>query len=177
MHEFEDKEKIRAGCRNLIDKIIPCLDEAVKHYVLFATRERTNPTKEQLQEIVEALEKIKAVYNLFYPDEVFGDCWRRVIYTYGYLGESYHCLGDDKKALCHLRKCAELAKKFDTLPEETERHNLFFEGTVYKKSDDPSVFSDTSVCAQMTRYMQEMYPLSDEFKAKPEFKEIIDIMK
>ena len=177
MHEFGDEESIRAGCRNLIDKLIPCLDDAMKHYVLFATRARTNTTKKQLQETVDALEKINAIYNLFYPDEVFGDCWRRAIYTYGDLGEAYQCLGDDKKALLNLRKCAKLAKRFDTLPDETERHNLFFEGTVYKKSDDPSVFSDSSLCALMTEYMLEHFSLSDEFKATSEFQEIINIMK
>lgn len=97
MHEFGDEENIRDGCRNLIDKIIPCLDDAMKHYVLFATRKRTNVTKEQLQETVDALEKISAIYNLFYPDEVFGDCWRRAIYTYGDLGEAYQLLVMTKK--------------------------------------------------------------------------------
>ena len=177
MHEFGDEENIRVGCRNLIDKLIPCLDDAMKHYVLFATRARTKATKEQIQETVDALEKIKAIYNIFYPDEVFGDCWRKAIYTYGDLGEAYHLLGDDEKALWHFRKCAELAKRFDTLPDEVERHNLFFEGTIYRKIDDPSVYSDSSLCDLMRRYMLEVFSLSDEFRATPEFKEIIDIMK
>ena len=177
MHEFGDEENIRLGCRNLIDKLIPCLDDAMKHYVLFATRARTKATKEQIQETVDALEKIKAIYNIFYPDEVFGDCWRKAIYTYGDLGEAYHLLGDDEKALWHFRKCAELAKRFDTLPDEVERHNLFFEGTIYRKSDDPSVYSDSSLCDLMRRYMLEVFSLSEEFKETPEFKERIDIMK
>lgn len=177
MHDFEDKDNIRSGCRNLIDKLIPCLDDAVKHFVIFPSRDKTNPSIEELQEMVESLEKMKAVYQLFYPDEVFGESWRRVIYTYGYLGQAYQRLGDDEKAVLNLRKCAELSKRFDTLPDEIERHNLFFEGTVYKKSNDASVFSDTSVCAQMTNYMLHNYPLSDAFKAKPEFQEIINIMK
>ncbi len=177
MHEFGDMDNIRAGCRNLIDKLISCLDDAIKHYVLFATKARINPTKEQLLEIVEALEKIKAIHNLFYPDEVYGDCWRKAIYTYGDLGEAYHLLGDNEKSLQNFRKCAELAKRFDTLPDETERHNLFFEGTIYKKSDDPSVYSDSSLCDLMRRYMLEVFSLSDEFRATSEFKEIIDIMK
>ena len=177
MHEFGDEESIRAGCRNLIDKLIPCLNDAMDHYVLFATRKRTHSTREQQQEIVDALEKIVAIYHIFYPDEVYGDCWRRAIYTYGTLGEAYHLLGDNEKALQNFRKCAELAKRFDTLPDETERHNLFFEGTIYKKSDDPSVYSDSSLCDLMRRYMLEVFSLSDEFRATHEFKEIIDIMK
>ncbi len=177
MHEFGDMENIRAGCRNLIDKLISCLDDAMKHYVLFATKARTNPSKEQLLEIVEALEKIKAIHNLFYPDEVYGDCWRKAIYTYGDLGEAYHLLGNNEKSLQNFRKCAELAKRFDTLPDETERHNLFFEGTIYKKSDDPSVYSDSSLCDLMRRYMLEVFSLSDEFKSTTEFQEIIKIME
>ena len=177
MHEFDDKERIREGCRDLIDRLLLYLDDAVTHFVLWPSMDKNKPTKEQQQEIVDTLEKMNAVYNLFYPDEVFGRSWRRVIYNYGYLGQAYHNLGDDDRALANLRKCAELAKRFDTLPDETERHNVFFDGTVYKKSEDESVFSDTSVCAQMTRHMTKNYPLSDEFKARPEFREIIDIMK
>ncbi|MBQ9228885.1 MAG: helix-turn-helix transcriptional regulator [Eubacterium sp.] len=177
MHEFGDKENIRSGCRNLIDKLIPCLDDAMKHYVLFATRKRTVATKEQIQETANALEKIKAIYNIFYPDEVYGDCWRRAIYTYGDLGEAYHLLGNNEKSLQNFRKCAELAKRFDTLPDEVKRHNLFFEGTVYRKSDDPSVYADSSLCNLMREFMLEIFSLSDEFKATSEFKEIIHIMQ
>jgi len=176
MHEFDDKTRIRAGCRDLIDQLLLCLDDAVAHFVLFPSMFKTSPTLEQQQEMVNCLEIMNAVYGLFYPDEVFGKSWRRVIYNYGYLGQAYHCLGDDEKALINLRKCAELARRFDSLPEETERHNVFFEGTVYEKSEDASVFSDTSLCKQMTRHMTENYPLSDEFKAKPAFREILEIM-
>ena len=177
MHEFDDLESIRAGCRNLIDELLLCLDDAVGHFVLPPELGAVNPAKEQQEEMVRAFEIMKTVYGLFYPDEVFGRSWRRVIYIYGYLGQAYQCLGDDEKALINLRKCAELAKRFDTLPEETERRAPFFEGTVYKKSDDASVFSDTSVCVQMTRHMTKNYPLSDEFKKTPEFAQILEIMK
>ncbi len=177
MHEFGDEESIRAGCRNLIDRLIMCLSDAMDHYVLFATRKRTHSTREQRQEIVDALEKIIEIYHIFYPDEVYGDSWRRAIYTYGTLGEAYHLLGDNEKALRNFRKCAELAKRFDTLPDETVRRNLFFEGTIYKKSDDPSVYSDSSLCNLMRKYMLENYSLSDDFKARPEFQEIIEIME
>ncbi len=176
MHEFDDKERIRGGCRDLIDRLLLYLDDAVSHFVLYPSMDKVSPTKEQQQEMIDTLGKMNEVYKLFYPDEVYGRSWRRVIYNYGYLGQAYHNLGDDEQALMHLRKCAELAKRFDTLPDETERHNVFFEGAVYKKSEDESVFSDTSVCAQMTRHMTKNYPLSDEFKARPEFKEILEIM-
>ena len=86
-------------------------------------------------------------------------------------------LGDNEKSLMNFRKCAELAKRFDTLPDETERHNLFFEGTIYNKSDDPSVYSDSSLCDLMRLYMLERFSLSDEFKSTTEFQEIIKIME
>ena len=177
MHEFNDKARIRSGCRNLIDELLHYLDDAVSHFVLPPSLSGTKPSVEQQREMADAFEKMKTVYELFYPDGVYGKSWRRVIYIYGYLGQAYQNLGDDEKALAYLRKCAELAKRFDTLPEETERHTLFFEGTVYRKSEDASVFSDTSICEQMTRHMTKNYPLSDEFKAKPAFQEILEIMK
>ena len=99
------------------------------------------------------------------------------IYNYGYLGQYYHKLGNDKKALENLKKCAELAKYFDEMPNITERTALLFKGTTINKQEDIAVFLDTSVCKQMTNRMTNDYPLSDEFKATPEFREIIDIMK
>ena len=107
---------------------------SVTHFVLYPSMDRITPTKEQQREMVEALEKMKSVYQLFYPDEVFGKSWRKVIYTYGYLGQAYHNLGDDEKAFLNLRKCAELAKRFDMISNETERHSFFFEGTAYKRT-------------------------------------------
>ncbi|MBQ6020230.1 MAG: helix-turn-helix transcriptional regulator [Clostridia bacterium] len=177
MHEFDDKERIREGCRELIDRLLLCLDDAVSHFVLPPALNETTMSEGLQREMVAAFEKMKTVYETFYPDGVFGRSWRRAIYIYGYLGQAYHYLGDDEKALSDLKKCAELAKRFDALPDETERHSFFFAGTTYKKSDDDSVYADTSLCKQMTRHMTKNYPLSDEFKARPEFREILDIMK
>ena len=88
MHEFGDEENIRTGCRNLIDKLIPCLDDAMKHYVLFATRKRTQSTTAQIQETIDALEKISAIYNIFYPDEVYElPKWTYVVLTYDEFSE------------------------------------------------------------------------------------------
>ncbi|MBR6940757.1 MAG: hypothetical protein IKH65_08125, partial [Clostridia bacterium] len=114
---------------------------------------------------------------LVYTDGNYGVCWRVAIYNYGYLGQCYHRLGNDKKALENLKKCAELAKQFDKMPNITERTALLFKGTTVNKQEDIAVFLDTSVRRQMKNHMLNNYPLSDEFKASPEFKEILDIMK
>ena len=99
------------------------------------------------------------------------------LYNYGYLGQYYHRLGDDKKAIENLKKCAELAKCFDEMPNITERTALLFKGTTVNKQEDIDIYLDTSVCRQMTNHMLNNYPLSDEFKATPEFCEILNIMK
>ena len=172
-----DIETVEKGCQNLFDKLMYYFDNAVSHFSRSYMLTGVEPTEEQLQRAVDALELMVKIFDLVYADGNYGVCWRVAIYNYGYLGQYYHRLGNDKKALENLKKCAELAKYFDEMPNNTERTALLFRGTTVNKQEDIAVLLDTSVCAQMTHHMLDNYPLTDEFKAKPEFQEILDIMK
>ncbi len=170
-------EKIEKGCQNLFDSLMYYFDNAVSHFTRSYMLTGAEPTKEQMLKAVEALELVIKIFNLIYTDGNYGVCWRVAIYNYGYLGQYYHRLGNNKKAIENLKKCAELAKHFDEMPNITERTSLLFNGTTVNKQEDVDVYLDTSVCMQMTNHMLNNYPLSDEFKATPEFCEILNIMK
>ena len=170
-------EKIEKGCQNLFDSLMYYFDNAVSHFFRSYMLTGAEPTKEQMQKAVEALELVIKIFDLVYTDGNYGVCWRVAIYNYGYLGQYYHRLGNNKKAIENLKKCAELAKYFDEMPNITERTALLFKGTTVNKQEDVAVYLDTSVCMQMTNHMLNNYPLSDAFKATPEFCEILNIMK
>lgn len=172
-----DVEKVEKGCQNLFDKLMYYFNNTISHFSRSYMLTGVEPTEDQIQRAVEALELTVKIFDLVYTDGNYGVCWRVAIYNYGYLGHYYHKLGNDKKALENLKKCAELAKYFDEMPNITERTALLFKGTTINKQEDIAVFLDTSVCKQMTNRMTNDYPLSDEFKATPEFREIIGIMK
>ncbi len=172
-----DIDKVEKGCQNLFDKLIYYFNNTISHFSRSYMLTGVEPTKEQIQRAVEALELTVKIFDLVYTDGNYGVCWRVAIYNYGYLGQCYHRLGNDKKALENLKKCAELAKYFDKMPNITERTALLFKGTTVNKQEDIAIFLDTSVCKQMTNRMLNDYPLSDEFKATPKFRKIIGIMK
>ncbi|MBQ6265077.1 MAG: helix-turn-helix transcriptional regulator [Clostridia bacterium] len=172
-----DVEKVEKGCQNLFDKLMYYFNNTISHFSRSYMLTGVEPTEDQIQRAVEALELTVKIFDLVYTDGNYGVCWRVAIYNYGYLGQYYHKLGNDKKALENLKKCAELAKYFDEMPNITERTALLFKGTTINKQEDIAVFLDTSVCKQMTNRMLNDYPLSDEFKATPEFRKIIGIMK
>ncbi|MBQ6262753.1 MAG: helix-turn-helix transcriptional regulator [Clostridia bacterium] len=91
-----------------------------------------------------------------------------LIYNYGHLGHLYAEIGDIEEAFHYLRLAAEQAVLFDTLPE-AERLALLYERE--------ERFRDLSLSKRMYELMTKHYPLSEEFKAKPEFQEILEILK
>lgn len=176
-HVEKDPENARLSCQKLIDSLLYHLDDTVSHYARPYLLYHREPTDEELREAIEAFELITGIQEKVYSDGNYGPSWKFAIYNYGYLGQYYHRIGNDSKALENLRKCAELAKRFDTLPVVSERTALLFKGMKLNKQEDVDILLDTGLCRQMTHHMLDNYPLSDEFKAKPEFKEILDIMK
>lgn len=172
-----DEDEIKSGCRNLIEEMLIQFVNAASRFCFVYGRAGRGMTARDIETATEGELLMKKILELFYPDGNYGKCWRYAIYNYGNLGNLYHLAGDNDKAFESLKKCAQLAKHFDTMPNITERHGLFFEGEKLNKQKDVNVYLDTSVCMQMTNLMQNNYPLSDEFKSKPEFQEIIEIMK
>lgn len=120
---------------------------------------------------IEAIKKCLTVLNMVYDDGNYGSCYRSVIFLLCDLGRLYFENGNADKCLEYLRKCAELAKKHDDLPEETTHNSMLLDGSIYKKTN----FGKT-MCERMKNNFLNKYLLSDEFKTTTQFNEIINIL-
>ena len=120
---------------------------------------------------IEAMEKCFSVLNTVYDDGNYGSCYRSVIFLLGDLGRMYLETGDTKNGLGYLRKCAELAKRHDELPEETTHNSMLLNGTIYKKTK----FGKT-MCERMKDNFLNKYNLSEDIKSTEGFNEIIRIL-
>ena len=118
---------------------------------------------------LELFKHIQGLINLIFYDGNYGkNCVNR-LYNYGHIGHLYHQIGDDENALKYLKITAEYAKELDENPDMSEkaiRHYNF--GPIYR---------ETNFCQFMKIVMTDHYPLSDEFKSKFEFQEIIKILE
>lgn len=112
--------------------------------------------------------------NLFYDESNYGSAWRNMIYAYGYIGYLYVKKGDYIKGLQYFKKEAELARRFDSLDRITVLHSMFFEGKEFDKHTLGSTFVASS---SVKTLLEEKYPLPDEFKALPEFQQILQELK
>lgn len=176
-HVAIDPEDIRLNSQKLMDSLLHLFDDTLSHYAMPFFLHHREPTDEELKDAIEAYELMTGIQEKVYSDGNYGPSWKFVIYNYGYLGWFYHKAGNDKKAIENLRKCAMLAKRFDTLPDVSERTAMLFRGMKFNKQEDVDILLDTSLCKQMTHHMLDNYRLSEEFKASKEFQEILDIMK
>lgn len=112
--------------------------------------------------------------NFVYDDGNYGKMWRTVIYNYGHLGVRYFKLGDTANALKNFRKMCEFAIKFDNMDRITTMHSVMFEG---KEFDKHTLGSTYVAKSQIKELLTENFPLSDDFKATDEFKELISTLE
>ena len=111
--------------------------------------------------------------NYIYDDGNYGQMWRYIVYEYGHLGHLYFAAGNTEKAIENLKKSAELAKQFDTMPRLTIMKSKLFNGREFDKETLGSTYIASS---RMKELMTEKYPLSDEFKQSKEFQNILKIL-
>ncbi len=144
--------------KNTLEELMFLLHSEIFGYCLNCTAEKRIIQFESLQNLLE----------LIYSDGNFGkNCYNR-LYNLGYLGHLYQQIGNDEKALEYLREAAVYAKKLDETSDVTERAKRFYNyGTVYR---------ETTASQFMKIVMSEHYPLTEEFKRKAEFKEIIKML-
>lgn len=124
--------------------------------------------------IIELLEKLLAMLEFLYDDGNYGKMWRTIAYDYGHLGHLSFETGNEKKALEYLRKSAELAKRFDEMDRITPMKSKLFNGRSFDKETLGSTYIAST---RMIQLFTEKYPLSDEFKSKQEFQDIIAYLK
>lgn len=150
-----DTEKYNTTHRNALEELLFILQDT-----LFGFSYNYKPEKR-----LEIFKHIQGLINLIFYDGNYGKNSVNRLYNYGHIGHLYHQTGDDENALKYLKIAAEYAKELDKTPDISEkvmRHYNF--GPVYR---------ETNLSQFMKIVMTEHYPLSDEFKSKSEFKEII----
>ena len=119
-------------------------------------------------------EKAMEFFNFIYDDGNYGRMWRFMLYNYGHLGLRHYELGDTKNALKNFHKLSERAAKIDSMDRITVMHSVMIEG---KKFDKHTLGSTYIAKMQVRELLTEKYPLSDEFKSTPEFKEILSMLE
>ena len=117
---------------------------------------------------INAIEHINGIIQILDTDNKTTKNRIHLIYNYGHLGHLHFEKGDNKSSLLFLKLAAEQAVAFDSVPESAQT------ALYYEKEER---FQNMSMRERMKELMTEHYPLSDEFKAMPEFKEIINIME
>ena len=154
-----DTEKYNSTHRNALEELLFILQDTLFGYSYNYKSEKR----------LEILNHVQGLINLIFDDGNYGkNCVNR-LYNYGHIGHLYHQTGDDENALKYLKIAAEYAKELDEncdISEKAMRHFNF--GPIYR---------ETNLSQFMKIVMTEHYPLSDEFKSKPEFKEIIKVLE
>ncbi len=124
---------------------------------------------------IEMQENIIKALNFIYSDGNYGIMWKAVISScYGLNSVFYYRKGDYDNALRSLRKSAELAVKFDSLDRFSAMHSPLFEGHVFDKDVKDR---DFVAIKHLRNSILNDYGFSDEFKATPEFREIVAILE
>ncbi len=154
-----DSETYYATNRKLLDELMYYLQETTYGYCYEYTAEQR----------IKVFEYQLGLSELLFPDGDYGkNCFNR-LYSLGQTGHLYHQTGDDEKALKYLKSAAEYARELDGKPDISERVMRFYNsGPIYR---------ETNASQFMKLVMTEHYPLSDQFKSTPEFKEILSILE
>ena len=148
-----------------IEEEICLLDNTMSHYLYdnnYSSEYRISLTNKTME-----------FFEFIYNDGNFGRMWRIMLYNHGYLGLKYYELGDTKSSLANFRKMSELAIKFDNMDRITVMNSVMFKG---KKFDKHTLGTTYIAKMQVRELLTEKYPLSDEFRAMSEFKEIIEML-
>lgn len=159
-----DTDSWRGYTMEAVEEEISLLCHGISH--LFYVPDENNKPDELIHGVQTEIDLLK----LFYDDGNYGRAWRNIIFSYGYLGYLYAKTGDYEKGIQYLKQEIDLAKQFDALDRITILHSRFFEGREFDKHTLGSTFVASS---RVKTLLEEKYPLPDEFKATPEYQEII----
>lgn len=158
----DDIETRRKVCETAITELLYLLDNCFAHYCYY---ERYFTTEYK----IEVVRNTNALFHTFYQNENYGKNWMHLVYNYGHLGHWYAELGKEKEAFDYLKIAAQYAIKCDSVFDNT--------GIVAKHYEQERDYREMSMRTRMKELMTKHYPLSDEFKSKPEFQEIIKMLE
>ncbi len=152
----DDREDYYSTHKTALEELIYLLQKELFGYCLNYTAEKRILQIESLQNLLE----------LVYSDGNYEKNSYNYLYNLGHLGHLYQQIGNDQKALEYLEKAAIYAKKLDRNADASEQAKKYYNyGQIYR---------ETTAAEFMQIVMTEHYPLSDEFKTKPEFKSILE---
>lgn len=158
-----DKEKRNRACSNGISEMLRLMGEII-------SRKYDSP--------VEYDENVLAAFNSFVaavmPDGDYGKCYHHIIYNNGYIGVKNYLNGDAEGALKHFEAAARLAKEYDSLPDVSVHTSFLLENLEFDKTK--MLIGSGKMTERMKHHMTVNYPLSDEFKASKEFRQILEIL-
>ncbi len=163
-HMYLPGEKHDNACRHALEEILFLLDGATVNYC-FYNEDFSFEYK------IKAAENMNKIFDIIYDDGNYGENWHMVVYNCGHLGHWYFELGNKEKSFEYLRKCAELAKKYDDMPQKTELSSHLFCGKIFEKTQ-----RGKTMCERMKYHFTVNYPLTEDFKKSKEFKEILNIL-
>ena len=129
-----------------------------------------------LERDVNAIEAYLNFVQSVMPDGDYGRSWYLMIFNYGYLGVIKHHNDDDKGAIECFRKEAELAVKYEEMPDITTHTSYLVEGLEFDKTKAFKGGYD-NIAHAIKDALESGYPLSDEFRANEEFRKIIESIK
>ena len=158
----EDVEEYYNACKTAITESLYLLDNCFAYYCYYDNNFKTEYK-------IKVVKNVNSLFHTFYQDGNFGKNWMHLVYNYGHLGHWHHESGKDEEALKYLKKAAEYAIQCDFILNNTE--------TVAKFYEQEKDYREMNMCTRMKELMTKHYPLSDEFKSKPEIQEIIKILE
>lgn len=158
-----DKEKRSRACSNGISEMLRLLGEII-------SRKYDNPT-EYDENVLTAFNNLIAEVM---PDGDYGKCYHHMIYNNGYIGVKKYLGGDYEGALKHFETAAKLAEKYDSLPDISVHTSFLLEKLEFNKTK--MLMGSSKMTQRMKHHFTVNYPLSDEFKASEEFKNILKIL-
>ncbi len=151
-----DEAKFRQVTENALEELM----YLIQNVEFFHSANQT--PEEKIAILTHSNELLKALF----PQKNYGKNYMHLIYNYGLLGKYYYQTGDKENALKFLKAAAENAVEFDAHPELYEASAKFY--------NNSKAFYGMNMCTRMTLLMKKHYHLSDEFKSKPQFTQIIN---
>jgi len=153
-------EKKKQACANGVSELLRLLGES-----LFRMYEEPTDYDENI------LESFIGLLHAVMPDEDYGKSFNHIIYDYGYLGVKKYLKGDKEGALKCFREEVRLAKIFDSLPDVSVSTSPVVCGATFEKTK--TIIGTDKMQSRVKYLLGERYPLSENFKENPEFKELI----
>jgi len=160
-------EKHREACKNTVRELMFLFGGAVSNGFFW-------PSEYTPEEKLEAAKSLLAVYEAVYSDGDYGKSSLYAINTCLSAGNYAYRCGRPEEAVEYLKKGAELAKRFDELPERIEQSSPLVKGLVIEKSKIP-MYRDH--LRGHTKQMIAQYAFSDEFKESEAYQEVLGILE